>query len=310
MDSFKESYKKGSVLMQNALKKYAEGDFKGGDIDREQANEFFDLAEKEMNVAITNSAMLYGENRNFGIIYHVFEENLPSLIKEKKTKVIKEIVKLIKEDKTLKLEFKTYQKLLSTNNVLNEEIFINDVIDTIPSDLTIENLNESNNKLIDLFKKYKINEMIDIDEKQLQLYESIQYLFTNKKTIDNVNDFSNAKTIIKEHITNIKNNFKQTDSKSYQKKLDEICDKYSDKLTDEEFSLLEKINGSEDKQKSIFEETKNNTIDIIKNELSECNSNDKERLLNILNLIEEKNYNKDKIYNDIIEMLEIQEVLS
>ena len=41
-----DKYKKGSTLMKSALKKYEQGDIKGGDKDREMANYFFDKKEE------------------------------------------------------------------------------------------------------------------------------------------------------------------------------------------------------------------------------------------------------------------------
>ena len=49
MAELNDNYEKGTLLMTQALKKYAEGDYEGGDKDREKANKYYDLAKLEIN---------------------------------------------------------------------------------------------------------------------------------------------------------------------------------------------------------------------------------------------------------------------
>ena len=90
MAEFNDTYRKAGILMTSALKKYGEGDYEGGNRDRQEANRMYDLAEKEVNSA-QETAILYGENRNFGTIYKVFESNTPNLFNSKKENSKKKI---------------------------------------------------------------------------------------------------------------------------------------------------------------------------------------------------------------------------
>ena len=71
MAEFNDTYRKAGILMQSALKKYEAGDVEGGNRDRQMANEMYDKAENQVDAEV----MLYGESRNFGTIYKVFESN-------------------------------------------------------------------------------------------------------------------------------------------------------------------------------------------------------------------------------------------
>ena len=127
MADFNVNSEKGSVLMQQALKKYAKGDFEGGDKDRAEANRYYDLASAEINSEAGKITQLYGESRNFGIIYNVFEQNIENLLSTKKgKKIIKECFNLIKSNKVLNEQFKIYDMFEKAQNVDDVKDFVNE----------------------------------------------------------------------------------------------------------------------------------------------------------------------------------------
>ena len=143
MEDNKTAYEKGIVLLKSAIKKYEKGDYEHGDKDRELANEFFDKAKKEDTY---NDVALYGEGRNFGIIYNVFVENAKKIISENKnTKAIKEFITTIHKNKVLNEQFKIYDTFC--NKVINcdSDTFINEAINILPYYKNKE-LVENNNK--------------------------------------------------------------------------------------------------------------------------------------------------------------------
>lgn len=307
MTNFGETYKKGTVLMQNALKKYAEGNYEGGDIDRKEANKYFEMAEKEMNVAVTNATMLYGENRNFGIIFHVIEESIPSLIKEKKTDTLKGIVKFIKNNKVLNEEFNFYQKMLNAKNIVNENDFIEDMCLLKPKH-NKQTIIENNERLIEFIKNNDINELIDINEDKLKIYEAIEFLMLSDKTFNNIETYSNVKTILKEHIVKCNENKINNNVEKYKNTLESVCEKYSNDLNDDEIKLIESLSGNEETKQKLFEEIKTDTITLLEKEITEDDDN-KDRMEKIVKVVENKTYNKETLLKDISHMLEIQETL-
>lgn len=309
MSNFGETYKKGSVLMQNALKKYAEGDFEGGDIDRKQANEFFDLAEKEMSVSVTNTSMLYGENRNFGIIYHVIEENIQTLLEDKKYNVIKKLVKLIKENKVLNDQFKFYQKIINNKGVISESMFVNEISKLTPN-YDKNEIVENNQKLVDFIHNNKLNEMVEIEDDKFNLYEAIETLILNNKNImlENVIEFANAKTLIENYVKENKGTIEEN-KLTYNETLDKLCEKYDNELNEDEINLVKQISGSEEEKKNVFETIKKDTISVLDEEINNTDNDNQTRLKNIKNIIESKQFNNDTLLIDISNMMEIQETL-
>ena len=155
MAEFNDTYHKAGILMTSALEKYEKGDYEGGDRDRQEANRMYDLAEKEVDSA-QGTAILYGENRNFGTIYKVFESNTSNLFNNKKENgKIKKILKLIKENKVLKSEFDLYKALVYPESVTNAEEYVNEALSIIP-EFDKKQVVENNQKFIDLIRINKI----------------------------------------------------------------------------------------------------------------------------------------------------------
>jgi hypothetical protein len=149
---------KGTLLMQQALKKYGEGDFEGGDKDREKANKYFDLAKMEMETESGNITALYGENRNFGIVYKVLESNFVNSIQDntiRKTPLI-EAFKKVKKNKKLNEQFKVFNAFTNPENVVNVEEYVNEVI-SLCSNYKQDELNVVNENLITFMKDKKIS---------------------------------------------------------------------------------------------------------------------------------------------------------
>lgn len=309
-----ELYHKGSILLQSALKKYSEGDFEGGDKDREQANYFYDLAKKETDRVGDNITALYGENRNFGTIYHVFKENVKDILKENKnTKAIANIVKLIKSNKVLNEEFKIYDAFCNKKINVEPIEYINEALNILPT-FTKKELIENNNELIKSIKKYKLDEFIDIDDDTMDLYESIEFLLTNKRSLDNIEDYKKHKNVIKESITKrLTGNIKDVESdivneKDYRNDLRNIIDKHSKNLTEDEIALMAEI--CENDKKNVFNKYKNETLKFISEQISSSvDLEDKIDWNNILNKVSLKEYNENTIFEDVISFVNIKSII-
>ena len=268
MADFNVNSEKGSVLMQQALKKYAKGDFEGGDKDRAEANRYYDLASAEINSEAGKITQLYGESRNFGIIYNVFEQNIENLLSTKKgKKIIKECFNLIKSNKVLNEQFKIYDMFEKAQNVDDVKDFVNEasnIVKTFDKKIVMEN----NEKLIKFIRDKKLDEYVDIPEETENLYEAIEYIVLHKKTYDNVNDFVKAQNVITEHIVkNQKNNIVENKitSVEFENKIEEIENEINEKINQEEKTLLDRfLTTRKQNQKEVFENYKRKTLRKIK----------------------------------------------
>ena len=307
MNDYTDIYEKAQSLMKSALSKYANGDFDGGNKDRKEANEYFDLAEKTVNSEMYKNSMIYGENKNFGIIFKVIEENLNTLLKNKnKGKALKQFYSLIKENKYIKEQYKIYNALTSNKNIDNVEKYVNEAL-SLTKKFNIKDIKENNQKLISIIQKNKLNEMVLLEDNDMNLFNSIEYAITNNKNLSNLNDYINHENIIKENITNRLKNKSQIDI--IDNKISEMAEKYSSLLNEEEIKLLYKLKNTKDKE-NLFNECKKELLKNINGELKNCDESERESWNNIYNTINESKYNKDTFINDVCKMMEIKDTIN
>ena len=311
MADFNVNSEKGSVLMQQALKKYAKGDFEGGDKDRAEANRYYDLASAEINSDAGKMTQLYGESRNFGIIYNVFEQNIENLWNTKAgKKIVKECYNLIKSNKVLNEQFKIYDMFEKAQNVENVKDFVNEasnIIKKFDKKLVMEN----NEKLIKFIRNKKLDEYVDIPEETENLYEAIEYLVLHKKTYDNVNDFVKAQNVITEHIIkNQKNNIVENKltSVEFEDKIEEAEKEINENINQEEKTLLDRfLTTKNQNKKEVFENYKRKTLRKIKEMIESSEDSDKSQWNKIYENVSSKNFSENMSENitNCAEMMEI-----
>ena len=311
MADFNVNSEKGSVLMQQALKKYAKGDFKGGDKDRAEANRYYDLASAEINSEEGKITQLYGESRNFGIIYNVFEQNIENLWDTKDgKKIVKECYNLIKSNKVLNEQFKIYDIFEKAQNVEDVKDFVNEasnIIKTFDKKLVMEN----NEKLIKFIRDKKLDEYVDIPEETENLYEAIEYIVLNKKTYNNVNDFVKAQNVITEHISkNQKNHIVENKltSTEFENKIEEVENEINEKINQDEKTLLDSfLTTKKQNKKEVFENYKRKTLRKIKEMIESSEDSDKVQWNEIYENVSSKNFSESMSENitNCAEMIEI-----
>ena len=311
MADFNVNSEKGSVLMQQALKKYAKGDFKGGDKDRAEANRYYDLASAEINSEEGKITQLYGESRNFGIIYNVFEQNIENLWDTKEgKKIVKECYNLIKSNKVLNEQFKIYDMFEKAQNVDDVKDFVNEasnIIKTFDKNIVKEN----NEKLIKFIRDKKLDEYVDIPEETENLYEAIEYIVLNKKTYNNVNDFVKAQNVITEHISkNQKNHIVENKltSTEFENKIEEVENEINEKINQDEKTLLDSfLTTKKQNKKEVFENYKRKTLRKIKEMIETSEDADKVQWNEIYENVSSKNFSESMSENitNCAEMIEI-----
>lgn len=313
MADFNINSEKGSVLMQQALKKYAKGDFEGGDKDRAEANRYYDLASAEINSEAGKMTQLYGESRNFGIIYNVFEQNIDNLLEtENGKKIIKECYNLIKSNKVLNEQFKIYDMFEKAENVDDPKGFVNEasnIIGAFDKKLVMEN----NEKFIKFIHNNKLDEYVDIPEETEKLYEAIEYLVLNKKSYNNVNDFVNAQNIITEHISKAKkenDDDKQLSPEEFENKIEEAEANVVENINQEEKTLLDRfLTVRKQNKKEVFEKFKRKTLRKIKEMIEKSEDDDKMQWNNIYESVSSKNFSEN-VSDNITNCAEMMEICS
>ena len=313
MADFNEYSQKGSTLMQQALKKLAEGDVDGFEHDRKEANRYFDMFYEEIDATEKNIRGLYGESLNFGIIYNVFEQNIDNLYEtEDGKKTIKEVYNLIKNNRLLNEQFKVYDLFEKSTNVKNVKDFVNESVSLIKNH-DKEKIIESNRKLIELIEKRKLNEYVEIPEETENLYEAIEYLILNKKSFNNINNYVNAQNVIAEHIEN--NNKidideeKQMTFDKFKEVVNEEQAKIDNELNEEEKKLLNLFTDKKKNHRAIFENYKRKTLSKIEGVLKICEDCDKEGWQKVYENFKSRTFS-DNVSENIVNCAEMLETCS
>ena len=313
MADFNEYSQKGSTLMQQALKKLVDGDIESFEKDRQEANRYFDMFYQSVNSEEGKITQMYGESRNFGVIYNVFEQNIDKLYESKsKKRIIKEMYYLIKNNKILNEQFKIYDMFEKTTDVDNVKDFVTESTNLIKH-YSKQQIKENNEKVIRLIKKNKLDEFVEIPEETENLYEAIEYVILNKKSLDNVNNFIKAQNIITEHIENNKkliNEDKEPVSfEDFQKELNKEEENLIENINNDEKKLLDMFTNPNANRKQVFENYKSNTLKKIKGAIQIAEENDKQQWEKIYEQINAKTYS-DVLSDNIINCAEMSEICS
>lgn len=296
---------RGKVLMQRALDHLEKGNIEEFETDRALANKFFD----EMNAEEEEMDALYNESRNFGIIYQVIESNVPTLLETKEgQKALRKIIKTIKGNKILHEQFKAYNNLQPSDKIENVDEYIAESLSLVPK-FNKKAVKEANERLIKLIKKYNLDEMVDIDDDKLDLFESIEFVTMNKKSLKNIDDYVNATKMIKESIIKMSvSEAKDFSIEDYAEEINNVSENIAKDLNSAEIKLLKEVTNSNSEE--YFNECKSKTL----SKLDEMISNEKDietksRLSNIYEKINNKSYNKKNAIVDIAEMVEMQDAI-
>lgn len=307
MDKIKELYSQGKKLMEAAFKSYASQDIDKAEQYRDKANAIYEQADKLYRLEHTDRDKLYGKNRNFGVCYRIFENNIVNNMSSKKgKKYINEVTRFIKTNPVLKEQFDIYNSLLNKKDIQDTVKYVDSVVECIDnSGLTRKEIKISNDRLIDLIESNSnINKLIDIDDKDFGLFEDVEYLILNQRNVNNVAEYENAKRCLSEHL---KKNISEV-TENYDDKIEKLSEKYQ-YLSNDEIELTKKILSKDTDKEQMFENMKKDTLTMIDEAMLSSTAEDKEQWNNIKDIISEKKYNQNELVEDILRFIDIQNSL-
>lgn len=310
MGNISDYYRKGGDLMMQALKAYEEGEFDKGDKLRHEANQYYDLAEGEVNSEEGMIKMMYGEARNFGIMYNIFEQNLTNMLKQGKGKeMLKEFYSLLKHNKTLNEEFRIYDTIENAEDVDNAEDFVNEISTVIKTFDKKKVINE-NNKFLALIKKHKLNEYVEIPEETENLYEAIEYMLLNKKSLNNVNDYVKSKEVIKEHVEKTCKQKLEEDKLNtidgFKEVFDKVQEGIGNMMEEDEENLIETYLNPQTNKEQFFNEQKEKTLNKINEAMENAEEHEqKEQWGKIYENVKAKKFTENDGLTLCAEMIEI-----
>lgn len=288
----------------NASEAMKDGDDEQYAICMEKANEAYEKYKEDSKLAY--------ECKNFGLANHVFESALPQLFK-KNQKVVKEVMKLIKEDKNLLSQFMFYKSLDSYNKNLDSKEYLSEALQLASKNIDFKTVKASNRKLGNIIKENKIKAVEAISEDKLKLYEECDYLLTHKKGLLNLSTYNDNVNKVSDYVVNNIN--ESSDKGNKANTLENFNKKYSNILTKEEKSFVRQIveskqSGNVAKQESLFNHLKNECIKTIDKLMETATESDKEGLQSIREQLENQKFLEETLVKDIAKFIEIKDVLN
>lgn len=296
--------------MSEALKQYEEGKYDTAEHTRRLANEMFDKVSAKMSTEDGRDDMMYGECRNFGMLYKILESNTKYMYEtEEGRKSIAKIAKLIKTNPVLLSEFKTYNAYLNPINVTDAKEYVSEAI-KLSEKHSKKETKVNNQIMLDTIRGEGLDENVDFDEEEIAVYEAIESTIISKPKIENVNSHINTINLLSECVSerNI-NKEEKTASERLSEAYSVISDKYSDIVNEDEVKLIEKISTQNDKGESIFNKYRKEILESVEKELVKSEGIDKEGWRQVKENVENKVFNPKSAIVDIAEMIEIRNTL-
>lgn len=294
-------------IMSEALKRE---DFKAYEYTKSMLDECIEECKEEK--ALMNEM----KTSNFGVLNHIFESQLPTLLKVNK-KAVRDVVKAIREDVNLRSEFNFYNVIKNQYNSdlsskIGAEVMLNEITDVIINNINQDTVIDSNKKLRKIMEDNNVIPIDYVDDDSRKLYESGHILLTNKKKASNMIALMESQKSVCEYMENHKviNDAKKKDVGSL---IEEFENKLKTNLNESEMSFVKQITDfkspiAEQRKEKLFNKFKNECVEKLNKMLKEDKNN--ESLKSLSKQIGEMKYNNESIVGDIAKLLEIRDILS
>lgn len=270
---------------------------------------------KRINEQKVNNSLK--ENLNFYTLKTLFECISNNLF-DSKNSSIKKYVKMIKENKDLKLLYSLHERVMNPELNNSPETVVNSMIKLTES-IDKKALKENERKLSNILKE-GINECsipFNVIEESLSknetINESLYFILTNKVNEKNLFEYSdkvhNVLSYINENMEE-KSELVEEDFKKLIKDLNENVKSENVWETEalSDLSLCIISNGSKEE---LFEKYKSTCINLLEEKISLSNDiEERSRFLNMKNSLDKKEYNEDTLSESILKLSELKKTLS
>lgn len=294
-------------LFESAARKFKQGDFHGAEEDRKEATRIIESIEAAEQAEKDRINTLYGENRNFGVIYSVIEENASEMMKTKEgRKHLGGMLRAIKRTPELKKQFALYEALTSHCPSEHSEAYVEQVMRKVGR-INRGKIMEENNRLLDMIGKAKIDEMVEIKDERFELFENIESIMFANDRLSKFPEYASAKKFISEAVSKLTPKQETNNDRTLDDVVKSICE--SD-LNDDEMSLVMEMKAAPDKE-ALFIKYKDKTLSTIEKKIneskddSECNY-----LRDVYAKVDTFKYSPETVYENVAKMAEIESVIN
>lgn len=305
-NKYQEEFSNYTKIMNEALQK---GDFKAYEYVKDMLEEAIEDSKHEKEL------MEEMNTTNFGMLNHIFENELPTLIKNNK-KAVRDVIKTIKEDKNLRSQFNFYNVIKEQYNsshaeMITPEVALEKLAKIVCEEIDQKTVKKSNKKLRDVMIENNIIPSDFIDDESKKLYESGNIILTTKRTSNNMLPLAESYDAVCKWMTVHKDD-KKKNGKDVDVMIEEFENKLKTNLNESEMSFVQEITDfrspiAEKRKEKLFNKFKNECITKINDMLKE--DSDNAELKGLSEQINEMTFNKDSIVKDIAKLLEIRDIL-
>lgn len=305
-NKYQEEFSNYISIMNEALQK---NDFKAYEYAKDMLEEAIEDSKHE------KALLKEMETNNFGILNHIFENELPTLLKTNK-KAVRNVIKTIKEDKNLLGQFNFYNvirehyKGKAATNMKATEL-LEQLAKIVSEDVDLATVKASNVKLRKVMVESGIIPTKFVDEESKALYKNGNIILTKKKSTSNMIPLMESYDAVCKYMESHKND-KVNEGKDIDKLIEDFENKLKDNLNESEISFVQQITDfrspiAEQRKEKLFNKFKNECISKINEMLKEDSENSD--LKGLSEQINEMQFNKETIVKDIAKLLEIRDIL-
>lgn len=259
----------------------------------------------------------FNNDLNFYTLKTLFE-CISSNLFDSKNSSFKKYIKIIKENKDLKLLYSLHERVMNPTFSNSPETVVNSMV-KLTETIDKKSLKENEHKLSNILKE-GINECsipLNIIEESLSknknINESLYFILTNKVNDKNLFEYSNNVHNVLSHINENmeeKIDVEEKDFKSLIKDLNENI-KSENPWETEALTDIALCTISDGSKQELFETYKSACINLLEEKISiSKNIEERSRFLGMKNSLERKEFNEDTLNESILKLSELKKTLS
>ena len=297
----------------------AKFDFNNSNDLKKLKEEVNSILESRINKIELDSEIDALSEKTFGSIKNVFEGITDKLYETKKgKKIIAEYAKTIRNGKNVSDAYSIYEFVYNAPNVSNSELFLREAIG-MADNFNVNNYKKEKADVAKIvgeavrFVGKDANFIRESIEKNKEMNESVEYLICNKKTFANIDEYVNKFDNVRQHLEENMKPKPVNEGKTglelisaLNETLEGLADFEKNAIRDISIAKLSKSDLSE-----LFEEYKSDCLaKIDENIENETSVETKSHLETMKKQLNEKKYNKESLYEDIVTLSELKATLS
>ena len=294
-----------------AIRASESGDQAGMDRYMELAQAEYEEYKQEMNADYP-----MGECLNYGFATYIVEDNAYDLFRDKdRAPVLKEFVSIVRSDGNLKAEQALIQSLKEGTDLKDDgelRTYVNECISLAEGMADKDTVRDSNRKLTDFINRNRLVASKDADDNIYRIYESVDYIMTHKRKIDDLKERARRVNSIVESLMNIRDGKEAVcEAVETGNPVVDFLNRCKASLTEDERRFVSDFLASPEKRKEIFEDYRNECRESIGSMLDECMDDEhRKELSKVMESVNSLSYDEDNIIETVSKLLDIRQVLA